>query len=36
MNSLGESYYVGLLSAAEYNGAVHHRPQVFQVMVAKL
>lgn len=29
------SYYVGLLSAAQYHGAAHHRPQVFQVMVEK-
>jgi predicted transcriptional regulator of viral defense system len=35
MNYLGEYYYVGLLSASEYHGAAHHRPQVFQVMVAK-
>ncbi len=35
MNHLGEKYYAGLLSAAEYNGAAHHRPQVFQVVVAK-
>jgi predicted transcriptional regulator of viral defense system len=35
INYLGEYYYVGLLSAAEYHGAAHHRPQVFQVMVAK-
>ncbi len=35
MDYLGEYYYVGLLSAAEYHGAAHHRPQVFQVMVAK-
>ncbi len=35
MNYLGEYYYAGLLSAAEYHGAAHHRPQVFQVMVAK-
>ncbi len=26
-------YYVGLQSAAQYHGAAHHRPQVFQVMV---
>jgi len=26
-------YYVGLLSAAEYHGAAHHRPQQFQVML---
>lgn len=35
MQHLGEVYYVGLLSAAAYHGAAHHRPQVFQVMVAK-
>ena len=35
MNHLGEKYYAGLLSAAEYNGAAHQRPQVFQVVVAK-
>ena len=28
-------YYVGLMSAAQYHGAAHHRPQVFQVMVEK-
>jgi predicted transcriptional regulator of viral defense system len=28
-------YYVGLLSAAEYHGAAHHRPQEFQVFLAK-
>ena len=28
-------YYAGLLSAAQYHGAAHHRPQVFQVMVGK-
>ena len=28
-------YYAGLLSAAQYHGAAHHRPQVFQVMVEK-
>ncbi len=27
-------YYVALLSAAQYHGAAHHRPQVFQVAVA--
>jgi hypothetical protein len=26
---------VGLLSAAQYHGAAHHHPQVFQVMLAK-
>ena len=28
-------YYAGLLTAAQYHGAAHHRPQVFQVMVEK-
>ncbi|HLA26490.1 MAG TPA: type IV toxin-antitoxin system AbiEi family antitoxin [Syntrophales bacterium] len=36
MDHLGEVYYVGLLSAAEYHGAAHQRPQVFQVVVAKI
>jgi len=35
MAHLGEVYYAGLLTAAEYHGAAHHRPQVFQVVVAK-
>lgn len=35
MEHLGEGYYAGLLSAAEYHGAAHHRPQVFQVVVPK-
>jgi predicted transcriptional regulator of viral defense system len=34
MKYLGQPYYVGLLSAAEYHGAAHQRPQVFQVMVS--
>jgi predicted transcriptional regulator of viral defense system len=34
MDHLGEVYYAGLLSAAEYHGAAHQRPQVFQVIVA--
>ena len=34
MESLGELYYVALLSAAELHGAAHHRPQAFQVMRA--
>jgi len=34
MEHLGVKYYAGLLSAAEYHGAAHHRPQVFQVVVA--
>lgn len=28
-------YYAGLLSAAQYYGAAHHRPQQFQVLLAK-
>ena len=28
-------YYVGLLSAAQYHGAAHHRPQEFQVVIKK-
>ncbi len=35
MKRLGLSYYTGLLSAAQYHGAAHHRPQEYQVMVAK-
>lgn len=35
MAHLEEKYYAGLLSAAEYHGAAHQRPQVFQVIVAK-
>lgn len=35
MGRLEEAYYAGLLSAAEYLGAAHHRPQVFQVVVGK-
>jgi predicted transcriptional regulator of viral defense system len=35
MQRLGVAYYAGLLSAAQYHGAAHHRPQEFQVMVAK-
>ena len=35
MEHLDEVYYAGLLSAAEFHGAAHHRPQVFQVVVAK-
>lgn len=35
MDHLEEVYYAGLLSAAEYHGAAHQRPQVFQVVVAK-
>jgi len=35
MEHLHEGYYAGLLSAAEYHGAAHQRPQVFQVIVAR-
>ena len=28
-------YYVGLLSAAQYHGAAHHRPQEFQVVIER-
>src|SRR3954462_14857256 len=32
MQSVGLQYYAGLLTAAQYHGVAHHRPQVFQVM----
>jgi predicted transcriptional regulator of viral defense system len=35
MEHLGEAYYAGLLSAAQYHGAAHHRPQVFQVVTTR-
>lgn len=35
MARLDLAYYVGLLSAAQYHGAAHHRPQEFQVFLAK-
>lgn len=35
MERLGLPYYAGLLSAAQYFGAAHHRPQEFQVMLPK-
>ena len=35
MERAGLRYYAGLLSAAQYFGAAHHRPQVFQVMLEK-
>lgn len=35
MQRQGQSYYAGLLSAAQYHGAAHHRPQEFQVMLEK-
>lgn len=35
MQRLGRSYYAGLLSAAQYHGAAHHRPQAFQVLLER-
>ena len=35
MERLDLPYYAGLLSAAQFHGAAHHRPQEFQVMVPK-
>ena len=35
MHRTEQPYYAGLLSAAQYHGAAHHRPQEFQVMLAK-
>ncbi len=35
MQQLRQPYYAGLLSAAQYHGAAHHRPQEFQVMLEK-
>lgn len=35
MQRLGLTYYAGLLTAAQYHGAAHHRPQEFQVMLEK-
>ena len=35
MELLKLPYYAGLLSAAQYHGAAHHRPQEFQVFLAK-
>jgi predicted transcriptional regulator of viral defense system len=32
MEYIGAPYYVGLLSAAQYHGAAHHRPQQFQII----
>lgn len=34
MQSLGQPYYVGLLSAAALHGASHHQPQEFQVVTS--
>ena len=35
MERRGIPYYVGLLSAAQYHGAAHHRPQEFQVVLER-
>ena len=35
LEHLGLAYYAALLSAAQYHGAAHHRPQEFQVALAK-
>ncbi len=35
MEQRNAPYYVGLLSAAQYHGAAHHRPQELQVVVEK-
>ena len=34
MERLQRPYYAALLSAAQYHGAAHHRPQAFQVALA--
>ena|ERR1700722_18143762 len=36
MQHLNVPYYVGLLSAAQYYGAAHQKPQVFQVISSKV
>lgn len=35
MAEQNKAYYAGLLSAAQYYGAAHHRPQAFQVFLKK-
>ena len=35
MNHLSLSYYAGLLTAAQYHGAAHQRPQEFQVFLER-
>lgn len=35
MERLDQPYYAGLLSAAQYHGAAHHRPQEFQVLLER-
>lgn len=34
MTHYGQPYYAGLLTAAQYHGAAHHRPQEFQIVTA--
>jgi len=33
MRYLGSNYYIGLLSAAQFYGATHQRPQIFQTVI---
>lgn len=35
LERLNQPYYAGLLSAAQYHGAAHHRPQEFQVLLER-
>ena len=35
MERLNQPYYAGLLTAAQYHGAAHHRPQEFQVLLER-
>ena len=35
MAHLGQAYYAALLSAAQFHGAAHQQPQVFQIMGAR-
>jgi predicted transcriptional regulator of viral defense system len=35
MAALGVKYYAGLLTAAQYHGAAHQRPQAFQVLLER-
>src|SRR5690606_9251423 len=35
MAQKNQPYYAGLLTAAQYYGAAHHRPQAFQVFLEK-
>lgn len=35
MRDRGQPYYAGLLTAAQYHGAAHQRPQEFQVLLAR-